>query len=185
MKDVRNHTWPGRCSPDITIKLYTEINGSFNHTDFFFSRCDGEKRKKFIHFFLHPFPKDWLIFFKVSYLLLFICNLHCLSFFLIFHSAIRKVSWTAERLLKDHPGERTAVSSPQEDETISLQVASASIELNGKLFTHHQKGKHKKDLRHCLHFASSLYWATAYWTPTKCTLQVFLVLWCRQHVQCN
>lgn len=43
------------------------------------------------------------------------------------------------------------------DETISLQVASACIELNGKLFTHHQKGEHKKDLGHCLHFASSLY----------------------------
>lgn len=45
----------------------------------FFSRFDGEKRKKVIHFFLHPLPKDQIHFY-ISYLLLFIYNLHCLSF---------------------------------------------------------------------------------------------------------
>lgn len=158
------------------MKFTPEIDAFFPNV--WWGKKEKKKKKSYISFYTQ-FQKIRHIF--IRYLLLFIYHLHCL-FFLTFHSIMKEVSWTAEQLLKDQPGERTAVLSPQEDETVLQQAAP---ELNGKLFTHHQKGKHKKDLRHPVHFAPSLYWAIVYWTPTNCILQVFLVLWCRQPVQCN
>lgn len=70
MKYVRNHTWPGRCSPDITIQFTMEIDGIF------FPGLIGKKEKKVTHFFLHPFPKDQIVLAVSSSLLLLSEVLH-------------------------------------------------------------------------------------------------------------
>lgn len=160
--------WPWRYSPDITITFTLEIDGIF------FQVWWG-KNKKVIHFFLHPLPKDQIHFY-ITYLLLFIYNLHCLSFLINFSLSHKKSQLNC----------RTTVERPtrRKDSSVITRggwdcFTASSFWTEWEIFTHHQKGKHKKDLGHCLHFDSSLYWATADWTPTNCTLQVFLVLWCR------
>lgn len=72
MKSVRN-----QLAMKIFSRYYNKIYTGNRWN--FLSRFDGEKRKKVIHFFLHPLPKDQINFY-ISYLLLFIYNLHCLSF---------------------------------------------------------------------------------------------------------